>query len=455
MTSPETYFIVFNIAEEADPGALLKTRLAPGSFSPYISGENRMADPGTQEQEDVYDIMSGFTMVEMIPYFRLSGIPFDAIAGNKYEFKVEALGADSEVNEEYKGTVALSCAQGRTIFPEEEYTFTDEDNGVCVFQGIVFEDIGEPYITYIEVEDAEIKMTGRTGDIAVSPPDFITGMVTQKKGRPVTGVKIKALRDGKAVEYALTDTEGKYRISGLQPGTYTVRASWKAEGIISTVEAQAKNGTSDFIFTLEVEYELGEIIGKLEIDGKGVFASESISTQRALAAENAHSDTAYIQLRQSDGIKAQVPVKNDGSFSIPNLLPGKYTARAYNGRSWSNTETLTLSEGQVMNVSFTFSLDIKNFYCYPNPSRPEHDNITIRYESGAEHEGSLGIYTLSGNLVREFRLDENAGSTYVEWDKKNESGRRVASGVYFIVLRADNSTKNESKVKMIKAAVIR
>jgi len=57
------------------------------------------------------------------------------------------------------------------------------------------------------------------------------------------------------------------------------------------------------------------------------------------------------------------------------------------------------------------------------------------------------IYDISGELVLE---DKNSGSTEVTWNGKNESGKYVASGVYFMIVM------NEAKKKaVIKIAVLR
>ena len=50
---------------------------------------------------------------------------------------------------------------------------------------------------------------------------------------------------------------------------------------------------------------------------------------------------------------------------------------------------------------------------------------------------SLRIHDVTGQLVRQLVAGEQpAGRHQVEWDGRNDRGKRVASGVYFCELRA-------------------
>ena len=50
---------------------------------------------------------------------------------------------------------------------------------------------------------------------------------------------------------------------------------------------------------------------------------------------------------------------------------------------------------------------------------------------------NLSVYSVSGRQVRTlFEGEKGAGEHVVSWDGRDESGRRLASGVYFVELRA-------------------
>ena len=66
---------------------------------------------------------------------------------------------------------------------------------------------------------------------------------------------------------------------------------------------------------------------------------------------------------------------------------------------------------------------------YPNPFNP---STAIRFSLPAERSIRLGIFDAGGRLIRPLaRGVYPAGSNEVEWNGRDESGRRAASGVYY------------------------
>jgi hypothetical protein len=82
--------------------------------------------------------------------------------------------------------------------------------------------------------------------------------------------------------------------------------------------------------------------------------------------------------------------------------------------------------------------------CYPNPFNP---STTISFSMAAPADAKLAIYDAKGALVRtlvEGVMSE--GQHRVRWNGTNESGSRVATGVYFYRIVAD---KKSSTKKML------
>ena len=73
--------------------------------------------------------------------------------------------------------------------------------------------------------------------------------------------------------------------------------------------------------------------------------------------------------------------------------------------------------------------------CQPNPFNPA---TVIRYELGNEALVDLVVFDLRGRRVRTLRRGsfENSGWHEVRWDGRDNSGRRVAGGVYVCKLQA-------------------
>jgi len=83
----------------------------------------------------------------------------------------------------------------------------------------------------------------------------------------------------------------------------------------------------------------------------------------------AESD-GFVQLTQKGRVLIKVPTDGCGNYSIPHLLPGKYTAKAFNGYIYSEPIEINLREGEYLNLNFTFqSLPAEQVYTYPNPTK--------------------------------------------------------------------------------------
>ena len=93
-------------------------------------------------------------------------------------------------------------------------------------------------------------------------------------------------------------------------------------------------------------------------------------------------------------------------------------------------------------------------YAYPNPSKKENEFITIDGRNGAHLPKGTNIKILdtAGNLVFETNIREGQESLggKVVWNKTNLAGRKVASGIY-IVLLIDNK---KQKTSITKIAII-
>ena len=80
---------------------------------------------------------------------------------------------------------------------------------------------------------------------------------------------------------------------------------------------------------------------------------------------------------------------------------------------------------------------------YPNPFNPE---TWIPYHLAHAADVALTIYDTKGVPVRRLDLGHQSAGYYTDrakaayWDGRNNSGKSVASGVYFYQLHADDYT---------------
>jgi len=68
-------------------------------------------------------------------------------------------------------------------------------------------------------------------------------------------------------------------------------------------------------------------------------------------------------------------------------------------------------------------------HVFPNPFK---EKLNIRYQTTDNNNVNLKIYDVSGRLVRSFNHLANSPISQITWDSKDENGRAVAQGVYFV-----------------------
>lgn len=84
---------------------------------------------------------------------------------------------------------------------------------------------------------------------------------------------------------------------------------------------------------------------------------------------------------------------------------------------------------------------------YPNPFNP---STTITYGLAKQERVTIAIYNVNGALVRTLVSDSKPAGWYdVNWDGRDQSGRAVASGIYFSQMRA-GSFSDSKKLVLLK-----
>jgi flagellar hook assembly protein FlgD len=88
---------------------------------------------------------------------------------------------------------------------------------------------------------------------------------------------------------------------------------------------------------------------------------------------------------------------------------------------------------------------------YPNPFNPE---TTIKYQLSEPGEVRLEVYDLMGRKVKTLvNTQKRTGYYETIWTGRNESGQRVASGIY--IYRMDVITKTDHLHKTMKMVLLK
>ena len=82
---------------------------------------------------------------------------------------------------------------------------------------------------------------------------------------------------------------------------------------------------------------------------------------------------------------------------------------------------------------------------HPNPFQEE---TTIAFTlTDMASEVTLGIYTVSGRLIRTFTFTDITGYVELDWDGSDEQGNQVANGVYYLKFTAKNKDRKIVRIE--------
>lgn len=293
----------------------------------------------------------------------------------------------------------------------------------------------------------------------------ISGTVTQASSQSIAGIIVEAY-DGNDFVRAGDNTaiDGTYELSGLDLGKYTVKATWSANDITSSVsKSDIAAGAGGVNFSLSIAYELASISGYIPA---GFNPRARVAARAAASARFRPSGTdgemPYVELFQKGRRVAAAPVDSGGRFHISNLLPGTYSIRVFNGREFTELSVVKLKEGENLNFTPQWSILSKEaVYAYPNPART---GITLHFETNLfnhpDFEAEVSVFNIAGGLVKTFRDAEvgpdnvvaGPGNYAVVW---NFSKDKVASGVYLYMVSLKNISTGKVEKAVKKLAIIR
>lgn len=89
--------------------------------------------------------------------------------------------------------------------------------------------------------------------------------------------------------------------------------------------------------------------------------------------------------------------------------------------------------------------------CFPNPVRLAQPSTTLRYELDTPTRVDLRVFDATGRLVRVLVRGEQmpAGNREAVWNGRDDAGRAVSAGVYFVCLQA-SGVRDTGRVTLVK-----
>jgi hypothetical protein len=178
----------------------------------------------------------------------------------------------------------------------------------------------------------------RTGvKLRLTPLGSISGRVLGADGEPAEWVQVSAETDaGPAGHGDVTDDRGQFRIGGLAPGRYRLKASPQNLQIPPEIRSDgtAEVHTITTWFPNAIEPKTASRISvEAAVDSGGVEIRLAHAPIVRVSGTVQGGGNARIEIRRGDTSYGGFAVKPDGSFTVWRLDPGKYSLCAY----WSTT----------------------------------------------------------------------------------------------------------------------
>lgn len=144
------------------------------------------------------------------------------------------------------------------------------------------------------------------------------------------------------------------------------------------------------------------------------------------------TDNSGVFLIAEDGRETLLNFRSENSFLLSNNVSG-VQVNEISGEAFFATNLGLVSYKTSATKGHDAYTDV---YVYPNPVRPEYEGlITI---TGLVENSIVKITDVSGNLVWE----TNSLGGQAIWDGKNFNGRRVASGIYLMLLAVPDGSQS-------------
>ena len=224
-------------------------------------------------------------------------------------------------------------------------------------------------------------------DIVLPRGSIVSGTVVDEHGEPVEGIPIAALQLGRLESWTTatsgafprsTDDRGRYRLTGLDPGTYLV-ASMATYGVSSarTGETRAYTstyypGTSDVLTAQRLVLEAGRNADGIDI----AFAPTRTATVSGSVFDAAgrpfNGSVAMTHSARSGAAPVgswSAPIDSSGRFEVRNVPPGDYVVKGLD--SPFEARQFTMQYVRVADVD-------------PAP-------VTMTVSEGATVDGSLSV----------------------------------------------------------------
>jgi len=161
---------------------------------------------------------------------------------------------------------------------------------------------------------------------------------------------------------------------------------------------------------------------------------------------NSGSDNVSVIDGSGDSVIATIGVGNEPWGVGVNPQTNRiYVSCPYDGTVWVLEDLTVGVEDSSHNPR------VLSFTAYPNPFSNRTEFNFYLADDNRKGDVNFSIYDVGGRLVKSFSLvNKHSSSITISWDGRDNSGKKLSSGVYFGVLKAGDNKFSKRKMIMIQ-----
>lgn len=327
-------------------------------------------------------------------------------------------------------------------------------------------------LTLNSVDPSIAPNSGISPSITLSGENFsgsMTAELTRTGQTSIPGQNLSLIDSNSAtIEFDLTNQEGGRWNVELEDGDLTSILPNGFAVTSDSFDVVTINPSQNQTFSLSpaqgsqtIEWPSGTVQTAITLDLGGSPTLPSVNstidpyTATGIGLEITPSDssvtlnqnvTITLSYRLSDLVD---PTNEDAlTLAVYNTTTGRYEPIASVVNKTARTVTANIPHLSLFAiVQHVPSLNLSGVVAFPNPFKEKlsHDRITFDFLTAGS---KVQIYDVAGTLIHEL-LDDN-GDGQIHWAVRNNSGEKVASGMYFYLVTDANGNKKVGKLGVIR-----
>lgn len=237
------------------------------------------------------------------------------------------------------GGAGMVSAPPRQVFSDDQGGWTIRGVPQKPLEAVAMHDLGASKATTVDATRGDVADV----ELVLDVTGTISGVVVDAEGEPLEGVQVSAGPDFRSRNQAgfeqwrlrgfpedLTDAGGRFTLSGLAEGDYTLRAS----------RAQRRGGGRRGFFNQGVPAKAGDRDVKIVLPADGSVAGKVV-------LEGGAPPTAFTV---SVGFLPEAFATADGSFRVDDLPPGEHELSVRGNGFQPHNVTVTVKSAEVTDV---------------------------------------------------------------------------------------------------------